>query len=141
MSVLDMVSSAPPSRKKQGKGKGKEADPEAKWKEVMMRMVPVVANLERRTGQLEDRSSFVAIIKDEEMKETLLQVREKYKELAPEKKKADVEDVAEEKAPEPLPPHPMGGPQRAVIFKALPEMVVKKLPSDHPDKAFLKACL
>jgi hypothetical protein len=151
LSVLAMVSSAPPAQKKSGKGKGKGgkgADANASHKDVLLRIVPLIANIERRTGQLEDRASFVVILKDEDMKKQLVQVRLKWKEQDPNAKETEQEAEAaasqqamsamDTSAARAAPAaHPMGGPQRAVVFKALLELVVLKLPAGHPDTLIL----
>lgn len=63
---------------KQGKGKGKEKHGAAGQPlvEMVQRIVPVLANIERKAAVLDDRSSLVFICKSEEWQHDLQSMRE-----------------------------------------------------------------
>ena len=46
---------------------------------VLQKMVPVLVDLDRRVAALEDRSTFVVVLRNEEAKKIVREVRETWK--------------------------------------------------------------
>ena len=94
---------------KKGKGKGKEKQGAAgqPLAEVVQRIVPVLANIERKAAVLDDRSSLVFICKSEEWQQDLQSMRELWTTENEKRKKKWEEDYADDWEAR-LEPHSMG---------------------------------
>lgn len=105
--------------------------------QVLSRLIPVVASLERKVGDLSDRSSIVFVVKDESMKEAITQIRDLWK--SQDKLRRDAHEAKGADDGSDMADHPLGGPLRCVIFRTVLELIAKEVPADHPSKRLLTA--
>ncbi len=120
-------------KEKNGKGGANIEDAaNASWGKVLRKIVPIVANIERRIGTLEDRCTFVVILKDEEWKGKVVDIRNMWREIEKtrrEKFKKDKENSKEAI----LDPHPFGGQKQAVL-RLIAELMFQNLTSQDKDE-------
>ena len=164
MSILAMVDTTPSAAASGGGksgGKGKSSAADGSYEDAVRKAIPVIVNIDRRVNNLEDRSTFVFVIKDDQWKAIITKVRDEWKKLDKERRgvtegteksvtKAAGDDPLDVDAPgdkdsstpaqrQALPAHKMGGSQRTVIFKCIAELAAKEVPGDHPQHSRLKS--
>ena len=99
------------------------------------------ASLDRRLGTLEDRSTFVAILYEEQWKKDLSELRNVWRTQEARRREEgkvllDAWQAAGSQGQRPdLPAHPLASSLRSVMLKLLMEHVDRKMPQDHPQKA------
>ena len=123
-----------------GSSSGNRNGSEANGEMVMLRtLVPVVLAHERAVHELQDRSSFVIILFDEDLKNEVVELREVWrkedggrkKENDESKKKAKEEEKLQEWKPK---PHTMGS-QKSLVAKFLIQKTAAAMGSDNPLKS------
>ena len=104
----------------------------------------MLISVDRKAAQMEDRSAMVAVLKDEGWKQNVDEIRSKWKELDAVRrggKAGGDEEEAKQAAMDvvyKLPTHPMGGSQRAVVFKTILELLANELQEGTKEKDFAK---
>eukprot|EP00959_Pyramimonas_sp_CCMP1952_P392188 8218058-Pyramimonas_sp.AAC.1 len=121
MSLLALVAAAessngggPPQQQARGRGRGDDPSKASAYT-VVRKIAPILISLDRRVGCLEDRASFVIIVKGEEEKKTVSTLRDLWR--TDEKARRDEvggggDDVGMG-APKEMRPHQLGGSQRS----------------------------
>mmetsp|Transcript_73708 Transcript_73708/g.208757 ORF Transcript_73708/g.208757 Transcript_73708/m.208757 type:complete len:253 (+) Transcript_73708:4749-5507(+) len=119
--------------KGKGRGQGKGTTPSAAGgpAAALRRLIPLVADLDRRVGTLEDRSTFVVVVKNEAAKSQISQLRALWREG--EKKRRDAFETAKNggDANARMQDHPMGASLRSCMFKVLVELLDTHIPYDN----------
>ena len=95
---------------------------------VLQKMVPVLADLDRRVASLEDRSTFVVVLRSEDGKKMVRDVRETWKKSERDRRDALAKKWNDEPAgAHILAPHPLGGSLRVCILRTCLELMLECL--------------